>query len=513
MKNKFFTRQICAEAQIRRLRERHGIRMLFNSYIFVFLFFPLVVLGYYAFHHWKKPKMALGYLLLMSMLFYGYNSIKYLFILMISVVLNYAMAELLDRTSRLALRRLLLAAGLGVNLGILFYYKYYDFFIENINKWLKMDYAFLQLMLPLGISFYTFQQLSYVIDTYRGECEKYSFLEYASYVTFFPQLIAGPIVYHDELIPQLRDEKNHKINYENLSKGLYAFSLGLAKKVLIADTLSKIVTMGYEDIHYIYTMTVIIITICYSLQIYFDFSGYCDMAYGIGYMFNVKLPVNFNSPYKAVSVTDFWDRWHMTLTRFFTKYVYIPLGGSRKGKVRTYLNILIVFFVSGVWHGANWTFILWGVLNGVAKVIDKLIGRFLEWIPKFIRRIGIFILATYAWALFRSPSIRQAKRMWKHLKEFGEGRVYTPILETFNNLTEMRVVYRLGLGGVIDRYPVLPLVVFLILLILACFFMKNTQEKVEDGRYGAKRLAVTTVLLLWSVLSLSDVSAFLYFNF
>lgn len=487
--------------------------MLFNSYIFVFLFFPLVVLGYYAFHYWKKPKAALGYLLLMSMLFYGYNSIEYLFILMASVVLNYALARLLERTSRLALRRLLLAAGLGVNLGILFYYKYYDFFIENINEWLKTDYALLQLVLPLGISFYTFQQLSYVIDVYRGESGKYSFLEYASYVTFFPQLIAGPIVYHDELIPQLRDEKNHKINYENLSKGLYAFSLGLAKKVLIADTLSKIVAIGYEEIRYMYTISVIIITVCYSLQIYFDFSGYCDMAYGIGYMFNVKLPENFNSPYKAVSVTDFWDRWHMTLTRFFTKYVYIPLGGSRKGKIRTYLNVLIVFFVSGIWHGANWTFIRWGLLNGVANVVDKMVGRYLEWIPKLIRRIGIFIFATYAWALFRAPSLGQARRMWNHLKEFKGGKINPLLPETFNNLTEMRILYRLGFGGLIDRYPVLPLVTFMLLLIAACFFLRNTQEKVEDGHYGIKRFAATIVLLFWSVLSLSDVSEFLYFNF
>lgn len=487
--------------------------MLFNSYIFIFLFFPMVVIGYYAFHHFKRPKMALGYLLLMSLWFYGYNSIAYLFILLASIVLNYLVVELLSRTDRLLVRRLLLIAGLFMNLGILFYYKYYDFFIENVNAWFKTDYAFLRLMLPLGISFYTFQQLSYVIDSYKRECEKYSFLEYAAYVAFFPQLIAGPIVYHDELIPQLRDEKNHRLNYENLSKGLYAFSLGLAKKVLIADTLSKIVTLGYDDIHFIHTVTVVIVTICYSLQIYFDFSGYCDMAYGIGYLFNVRLPVNFNSPYKAVSVTDFWDRWHMTLTRFFTKYVYIPLGGSRKGKIRTYINVMLVFLVSGIWHGANWTFILWGVLNGAANVVDKLIGRFFRWVPQLIRKIGMFVLATYAWALFRAPSISQAKRMWKHFKEWEGGVVYAPIYETFNNLTEMRILYRCGLGGLIDRFPLLPLVMFILILILACFYLKNTQEKVEDGRYGAWRSAVTIGLLFWSVLSLSDVSEFLYFNF
>ncbi len=237
------------------------------------------------------------------------------------------------------------------------------------------------------------------------------------------------------------------------------------------------------------------------------------MAYGIGYMFNVKLPINFNSPYKAVSVTDFWDRWHMTLTRFFTKYVYIPLGGSRKGKLRTYFNILIVFLVSGFWHGANWTFVLWGFLNGLANVADKLAGRFFERIPKIIRRIGMFLLATYAWALFRAPSIGQAKRMWRHLKEFEGGKVYQPLINTFNNLLEMRILYRLGLGGIIDRYPVFLLWTFMLVLIIACFFLKNTQEKVEDGHYGKWRFVVTIGLLFWSILSLSDVSEFLYFNF
>ncbi len=449
----------------------------------------------------------------MSMLFYGYYCIRYLFILLASILLNYIVVELLSRTQEKALRRLLLVLGLGVNLGILFYYKYYDFFIENVNAWLKTDYAFLELALPLGISFFTFQQLSYVIDSYKGECEKYGLLEYAVYVSFFPQLIAGPIVYHDELIPQLRDEKNHKLNFENLSKGIYAFALGLAKKVLIADTLSKIVTLGYENIGDIYTITVIVVMLAYALQIYFDFSGYCDMAYGIAYMFNVRLPINFNSPYKAVSVTDFWKRWHMTLTRFFTKYVYIPLGGNRKGKIRTYVNVLIVFLVSGLWHGANWTFVLWGALNGIANVLDRIFGRFLEWLPRTVRKVGTFLLAAAAWSLFRSDSISQFKKLWRHLRRWNGGEIYEPITTAFNNLMEMKIIYHLGFGSIIDRFPVLPLVMFILILILACFYMKNTQEKVEDGRYGKKRIAVTVVLLFWSVLSLSDVSEFLYFNF
>ena len=368
-------------------------------------------------------------------------------------------------------------------------------------------------MLPLGISFYTFQQLSYVIDYYRHDCDKYSLLEYAAYVSFFPQLIAGPIVYHDELIPQFRDEERKHLNAENFSKGIYAFVLGFAKKVLIADTFSKIVTIGYQSVGELNSSTIILVMISYSLQIYFDFSGYCDMAYGIGYMFNIELPINFNSPYKAVSIVDFWDRWHMTLTRFFTRYIYIPLGGSRKGKLRTYLNVMIVFFVSGVWHGANWTFILWGVLNGIANIIDKLLDRWTSQIPKAIRVIFTFIVCTFAWSLFRADSIEQARALWRGLFHAGWGSVYTPIVEKFNDIVEMQMLYRIGFSSLIDAYPGFLVFLFALLTMFACFIMRNTQEKVADMQYTNRKIGVIALLFIWSVMSLSEVSEFLYFNF
>lgn len=487
--------------------------MLFNSYIFLFLFFPIVLFGYYGLHRLGYKKPALGFLIMMSMWFYGYNSIEYLIILIISIVLNYLLVGLMGRIKDALPKRLVFAAGLLLNIGILFYFKYYDFFIENINAVIKTDFGFLQLALPLGISFYTFQQMSYVIDSYRKECEQYSLLEYAAYVSFFPQLIAGPIVYHDELIPQLRDARNHKINFENLSKGLYAFSLGLAKKVLIADTFSKVVAIGYSNVGELNTVSVLIVMICYSLQIYFDFSGYSDMAYGIGYMFNVELPINFNSPYKAASITEFWDRWHMTLTRFFTKYVYIPLGGSRRGAIRTYVNILIVFLVSGIWHGANWTFILWGIINGIANVLNKLLGRFFKWVPRIVKVAVTFCFAAFAWSLFRADSIGQAGKLWRQLRVFGNGAVYAPITDAFNELTEVKLLYRIGFGGILDAYPWVILAGFIVLVLLACFFMRNTQEKVRSMQYTIPKMAVVIVLLIWSIMSLSDVSEFLYFNF
>lgn len=487
--------------------------MLFNSYIFIFLFFPLTLIGYYGLNYAGKYKASLAFLVGMSLWFYGYNNINYLIILIISILINYAIVTVLSSVTASSMRKLCLWAGILLNIGILFYFKYYDFFIENINSAFKSDFPLLKLILPLGISFYTFQQLSYVIDSYRKECEKYSFLEYAAYVSFFPQLIAGPIVYHSELIPQFQDIHNKKLNFENLSRGLYAFSLGLAKKVLLADTFSKIVTAGYGDIAGLNSSSVILVMVCYSLQIYFDFSGYCDMAYGMAYMLNIKLPFNFNSPYKAQSVSEFWDRWHMTLTRFFTKYIYIPLGGSRQGKMRTYLNVMIVFLVSGLWHGANWTFIIWGALHGIVSVFEKIIKTDQWKLPKYIRMILTFIFVTFAWSLFRAPSLSAAELLWHQLFHAGFGPVYQPIIDKFRDLTELSFLYRAGLKGLMNRYPWLMLTGFTGICLLACFTLKNTQEKTARLTLTAKKCITVAVLMFWSILSLSEISEFLYFNF
>ncbi len=487
--------------------------MLFNSYIFVFLFFPLAVAGYYWLHHMRLEKAALGYLTVMSMIFYGYNSTRYLIILMVSIAVNYLLVRVMNRWETTAGRRLFLILGVLYNIGILFCFKYYDFFIGNVNAAFGTDYPFLRLVLPLGISFYTFQQLSYVIDSYRGDCGRYSLLEYAAYVSFFPQLIAGPIVYHDELIPQLRAEENHHIQYGNLCRGLYAFALGMAKKVLVADTLSKVVTVGYAKVDALNSVSTILVMLCYSLQIYFDFSGYCDMAYGIGFMFNVELPVNFNSPYKAASVREFWDRWHMTLTRFFTKYVYIPLGGSRRGTVQTYVNVMIVFLVSGIWHGANWTFILWGAVNGLGNLFDRIFDFALRRIPRAVRVAVTFCFCTVAWSMFRADSVGQGLRMIRNLGKYGDGRLYGELVTILNQTVEVRLLGRMGLDPLIQSYPWVVPEVFVLLLILACLMLRNTQEKVNDGNYGVWRIVVIVVLLLWSIMSLSEVSAFLYFNF
>ena len=323
-------------------------------------------------NHFKKYKLAQVFLLGMSLWFYGYYNISYLGILIFSVLINFGVYELFDRVQKPGTKKFLMITGVAINVGLLLYFKYMDFFIGNINGIFKTDLDFLRIAMPLGISFFTFQQISFIVDAYRGEIPGYDFTHYACFVTYFPQLIAGPIVTHDELVPQFMDKTKKKLDFDNLAMGIYIFVLGLAKKVLLADVFGQMVTYGYRFTDVLNSTEAICVILAYTIQIYFDFSGYCDMAVGIGKMMNIDLPQNFNSPYKARTIIEFWERWHMTLTRFFTKYVYIPLGGSRKGAVRTYVNVFLVFLISGFWHGANWTFVLWGVMHGIFNILTRM---------------------------------------------------------------------------------------------------------------------------------------------
>lgn len=487
--------------------------MLFNSYIFILCFLPITVTVYYILNHSEHYQAGKAWLLAMSFWFYGYFNISYAVLLCISILLNYVLIHFMMQKETGIQRHILFATALLTDIGILFYYKYFDFFIENINAVCNRDFPLKNLLLPLGISFFTFQQLSLVIDYYKGKAPAYSLLDYAAYVTFFPQLIAGPIVLHSELIPQLCDTARKKINYDNIAKGLYGFSLGLAKKVLIADTFSKIVTVGYTDITALDTTNALITILCYTFQVYFDFSGYCDMALGLGCMFNMELPVNFNSPYKAASIAEFWNRWHMTLTRFFTQYVYIPLGGNRKGKLRTYLNTLIVFFISGLWHGADWTFILWGTIYGALLVLNKMCDKALEKVPRFLRWCVTFAIVNLLWIYFRADTIADAHLLLRQLFTGGFGNVQSTFIEAFGELTEVRALYKFGFASLFEAYPFVPLLAFMAVILAAVVWMRNTQEKMRDFVPNGRKLIVTTVLVCWCVLSLAGVSEFLYFNF
>lgn len=492
--------------------------MLFNSYIFILLFLPLALLGYYGIN--KTGKYQLGHLWLigMSFWFYGSFGIEALLLLVFGICVNQILVVLMEKTEKELLRKCLFGAGIVFQIGLLFYYKYYNFFIENVNQALGKQIALLEIVMPIGISFYTFRQISYVVDCYQKKTKPYPFVEYMTNAVFFPLLVQGPIARHDEVVAQLQDESRKKISYESLSQGVYAFARGLAKKVLVADTFAVIADMGFGNLDAYDSVNLILVMLCYTFQIYFDFSGYSDMAYGIGKMFQIELPINFNSPYKANSVSDFWDRWHMSLTQFFTKYIYIPLGGSRKGKLRTYLNIMIVFVVSGFWHGANWTFVLWGALNGAFMVVERFAGKVIKKIPNIIR-IGVtFCVTNVLWSIFRVPSLRNLKELVEMLSLRTFGGISTDFTEYFNELTEVRLLGRLGLQGMIDVYPALPLLLFVVLAFVLVWGCRNTKEGVEafcfeNGKAYGWKMAGSVILITWSVLSLSEISQFVYFDF
>lgn len=486
--------------------------MLFNSYIFIFLFLPITLIGYFLLNRKKRYELAKGFLVVMSLWFYAYFNLSYLFIIVGSIAVNFIVYRWMEKKVLADKRKWVLMIGLLFNIGILFYYKYYDFFIENINSALHTSFMLKHILLPLGISFFTFQQISFLADAYKGEARDYSLLDYALFVTFFPQLIAGPIVTHKEMIPQFRDEKKKRIDWEMCTKGCTIFTLGLFKKVLIADTFGKAVDWGYLNMTSLDSTSAVLVMFFYSIQLYFDFSGYCDMARGIGYLFGIEIPINFNSPYKAVDNLDFWKRWHITLNRFMTNYVYIPLGGNRKGKARMYGNLFIVFLVSGIWHGASWTFIVWGMMHGVMCVLTKMNKKWIDKIPDLITGAVTFLFFNLSIIIFRSETLQQAKEMFGKIFSFSFEPINLELAEHFNLPEFWYVVKVLGL----ESFPyshAYCMIGFTVVAFAILFFTKNVNERMQNWKPRIWNAAGIVVLFLWSVLSLAGVSSFLYFNF
>ncbi len=492
--------------------------MLFNSYIFVFLFLPLVLSGYFVLNHFKKEIFAEYFLIGMSLWFYAYFNLSYLPIIVISVVLNFILGRAFLSDLKQKIKLPLFIFALIANVGILFYYKYMGFFVQNINAIFNTDLIVKNILLPLGISFFTFQQLSYIVDSYRGTIPKYTFRQYSLFVTFFPQLIAGPIVLHNETIPQFQDKSKKKFNWDNFAIGLMAFSRGMAKKVLIADAFGNVVNWGYGNIESLGTTNAIFVMLSYTIQIYFDFSGYCDMATGIGKMFNIDIPMNFNSPYKALTVTDFWKRWHITLTRFLRTYIYFPLGGNRKGTIRTYLNLFIVFFISGLWHGANYTFIVWGALHGLFMIFERIFKNKIVKIHPALSWLITFIFINITWIFFRSENLDTAISLIKQILKFNFTPLSNTMMATFNfdiiNFILPRFSHFGSFIGRIGNYLSLNYGVYTIIIVtIGMLFFKNTNEKIDKFKFSYKNAIFNSILLFLSIISFAGISTFLYFNF
>ena len=352
--------------------------MGFTSYKFLILFLPITLVAYFLCRRGGKNTLAKGVLAGASLIFYCTYGYVPLLILIADCIVNWNLSHALSKygkdESGKGKKSLVLGLGIVLNVALLLYFKYFNFFAGNIVSLKGGEFTAWNIIQPAAISYYTFQQIAWLVDSSRGETSEYSFLDYAVFIFFFPKLIMGPIILHEEFIPQLNDSKRFRPDYENLSKGMIWFTVGLSKVLLIEPMFTFGVQYGFTVLSGLSIVEAWFCSLAFTLQLYFDFSGYCDMAAGMALMMNLDLPQNFNSPYKAVSIGDFWKCWHITLTRFLRKYIYFPLGGNRKGAFRTYLNIIIIFLVSGFWHGANWTFIVWGAIHGVIMVVERLVG-------------------------------------------------------------------------------------------------------------------------------------------
>lgn len=490
--------------------------MLFNSYIFIFIFLPLTLVGWYLLNKLEKYKGAQAFLVAMSLWFYAYFNVSYLAIILASCLINYGFSFVLTKKDSAGFRKGMLVLGCAVNLGILGYFKYYDFLLENLNTLLSANFTLKHILLPLGISFFTFQQLSFVIDRCRGNAPHYSLLDYLNFVTFFPQLIAGPIVLHSELVPQFQDMSKRKFDAGSFAQGIAFFVLGMGKKILLADTLAKAVNFGFADIAGLDSVSALLVALGYTFELYFDFSGYCDMAVGLGKMFRIEIPDNFNAPYKSASVKEFWRRWHMTLGRFFTTYVYIPLGGSRKGKARTVINTMIVFLLSGLWHGANWTFVFWGFLHGVGVSVNSLFmgknGHRDK--GKLFWQMITFVYICLAFVFFRSDTMADGFLFMKRLFSFEYNGSVFAVAEAMS-VSEIYIVTKVLSMKAPQLLAIVNLLLLLFVMTVSVFALcrKRTREMVEQSQWSNGFTLAMSVLFVWSVLSLSGVSTFLYFNF
>jgi len=484
--------------------------MLFNSYEFIFAFLPITFFLYFYLNHKRLTEASKGLLVFSSLFFYSWWNIAYLPIILTSMLFNYVLGNALskessDKKERFS-KKSILTVGVIANIALLGYFKYADFFIENFNLAFNNNAELLNLALPLAISFFTFQQISYLVDSYRKETKEYDFLNYALFVTFFPQLIAGPIVHHKEMMPQFAKVKNKVINYHNIAMGLFIFSMGLFKKVVIADTFATWATAGFDVAETLNLFQAWATSLSYTFQLYFDFSGYTDMAIGLALLFNIKLPINFNSPYKAKNIQDFWRRWHMTLSRFLRDYIYIPLGGNRKGNIRTYSNLMGTFIIGGIWHGAGWTFVFWGFLHGLALVTHKawssLGFNLWGWVAWFIT----FNFINISWVFFRAKEWDDAIKVLSAM--FSLDNIVLPkVLE--NKLAFLSDV---GVDFGFSGYT-LETIIWLICGFVMILLFKSSAEQLERFSLNYKTALLTGFTLLVGLISLNKVSEFLYFNF
>ena len=547
--------------------------MLFNSPQFIFLFLPVTLGLFYTLALHSNFRAALASLVLCSLFFYGFWNPPYLILLLISIGINFHLGNQLQAQAEFSRKaKALLWSGIAFNLGLIAYYKYANFFVSAVSDVSGYPLSLQQIILPLGISFFTFQQITWLVDTYRGNSKRFDLLEYTQFVTFFPQLIAGPIVHHHEMMPQFNRQNMLAHIPENLSVGLTLFLFGLFKKVILADSIAVHATPVFAAAESGVVLTIHeawIGALAYSLQLYFDFSGYSDMAIGLARLFGITLPMNFDSPYKASSIIDFWRRWHMTLSRFLRDYVYIPLGGSQRGSTRRYINVGLTMLLGGLWHGAGWTFVLWGGLHGTFLMINhgwrslklrtvntaartsQTTGRASHELANGPSNASVYqaifrtacslsahvltlLAVVAAWVVFRAESLDAALSQLRSM--FGMNGIALPtqlqgILQAY---TPQPILEHIDFGGLFGNELFTPATAMLWIALAGTIALAapNTQQlliqyrpvlekvRVINGMTGKLRwsptlpwCALISMVALYTLLHLTSISEFLYFQF
>ncbi|MCR4908792.1 MAG: MBOAT family protein [Lachnospiraceae bacterium] len=465
--------------------------MQFNSYSFIFVFLPLSIVLYYLANR-IKPAFGKAVLILAGAAFYSFGRLEMLPVLGISILVNFAAALVIRRSPRF--RGLLLALPVIINVGLLFYFKYYNFLIQSIDDFFGRNIPLKSIILPAGISFYTFQQIAYIVAVWRNEITDIKLTDYLVYILYFPRILMGPVTEPAEFLEEINDASRKKTDPGRIAIGIRLFSAGIVKKTFLAAAFSGAVGWIYGNIVTATPMDCILLMLFYTFEIYFDFSGYSDMALGVSSMLNIDLPVNFDSPYKALSMRDFWKRWHISLTKFLTKYIYIPLGGSRKGKVLTCVNVMAVFLISGLWHGANWSFVLWGALNGAFFCLDRAFEKFEKKVFAPVRWVVTFGILNVLWLLFSSQSVALWQLILRRILSLRSLAVSEGLYELF---TFTKTKYEMF--------------VFLLAAFFICLVPENSYKTRE--KTTAVSLLLSAAMFVMGVLCMGTEAVFIYSGF
>lgn len=483
--------------------------MLFNSFAFIFLFLPLSLGGYFVLAKANRHVLARAWLVVSSLIFYGYWNFSYVPLLLISIALNFVFGMLIrsqEYGSRLSTFYMML--GVGINLALLAFYKYTKLFLSTLNYWHVTNVAVPDIVLPLGISFFTFTQIAYLVDVYREERAEYQPVSYSLFVTFFPHLIAGPVLYHKAVVPQLQSDLRARFSVRSVSTGLAMFTIGLAKKVLIADNVAAYVGPVFSHAANATMPEAWIGVTAYALQIFFDFSGYSDMAFGLARMMNIRIPTNFNSPYKASSIIDFWQRWHTSLSYFLRSYLFMPIVGYSLSGARQAMGLMLTMLLGGLWHGADWTFMIWGGLHGCFLIVNHLWRKLKIKLNRHFCITLTFICVAVSFAFFRAESVAGGCEMVKAM--FGFHGMAIPQNLALLNKLHLNLPIREGQTYMVGGFKSVLVIAFLLLVVS---WMPSTDEIAAKFKPTRRWMVALSVLLSTSLLSLNRVSSFIYYQF